>query len=94
MRLVTLSRFSSLKLPECSFQPQPYSGLPYEQILKDRSTYMPNFYFHYYKKPLLITEGHLQYLFDHQGNRYIDLISGISTVALGHSHPAITKVVS
>jgi alanine-glyoxylate transaminase/(R)-3-amino-2-methylpropionate-pyruvate transaminase len=62
--------------------------------VKDRATYMPNFYFHYYKKPLLITEGHYQYLYDHEGKRYIDLISGISTVALGHSHPAITKVVN
>jgi acetylornithine/succinyldiaminopimelate/putrescine aminotransferase len=36
----------------------------------------------------------LQYLYDHEGKRYIDLISGISTVSLGHAHPAITKVVT
>lgn len=87
-------QFSQAKLPETSHKPQPYNGTPYEQIVKDRSKYMPNFYFHYYKQPLLITEGHLQYLWDHKGNRYLDLISGISTVALGHSHPAITKVVT
>lgn len=94
LRYLSLSRFASLKMPECGHRPLPYSGLPYEQIARDRATFMPNFYFHYYKKPLLITEGHLQYLFDHEGKRYIDLISGISTVALGHSHPAITKVVA
>lgn len=55
---------------------------------------MPSFYFHYYKQPLLISEGHYQYLYDHKGERYIDLIAGISTVGIGHSHPAITKAVS
>lgn len=85
--------FGTLKFPEVSHKPQPYRGPAYDQIVKDRSTYMPNFYFHYYKKPLLISEGYYQYLYDHEGNRYIDLISGISTVGLGHSHPVITKVV-
>lgn len=85
--------FGTLKFPEVSHKPQPYRGPAYDQIAKDRSTYMPNFYFHYYKKPLLISEGYYQYLYDHEGNRYIDLISGISTVGLGHSHPVITKVV-
>jgi alanine-glyoxylate transaminase/(R)-3-amino-2-methylpropionate-pyruvate transaminase len=33
-------------------------------------------------------------LFDHKGNRYLDLIAGISTVSIGHSHPAITKVIA
>jgi len=54
---------------------------------------MPNLYFHYYKEPLLIHEGHSQYLWDHKGKRYVDLISGISTVSVGHSHPRISKVV-
>jgi alanine-glyoxylate transaminase / (R)-3-amino-2-methylpropionate-pyruvate transaminase len=89
-----MRNFSTFKLPEISHKPTPYTGLPYDQIFKDRQTYMPNFYFHYYKKPLLITEGYYQYLYDHEGNRYVDLISGISTVGLGHSHPAITKVVT
>lgn len=54
---------------------------------------MPSFYTHYYKEPLYIVEGKYQYLFDYKGNRYLDLIAGISTVCLGHCHPAITKVI-
>ena len=50
-------------------------------------------YTHYYKKPLLISEGRGQYLWDHEGRRYLDLISGISTVSVGHCHPRITKVI-
>ena len=80
--------------PSVNYTPATYSGIPFDQVIKDRSQYLPKFFFHYYKKPLLITEGHLQYLFDHEGRRYIDLISGISTISVGHSHPAITKVVS
>lgn len=85
--------FGSAKFPETNHTAKAYKGTPYDQVLKDRKTYMPNLYFHYYKEPLLFHEGHYQYLWDHTGKRYIDLISGISTVAVGHSHPRITKVV-
>jgi len=36
----------------------------------------------------------MQYLYDHKGNRYIDLIGGIATISVGHSNPYITKVAS
>lgn len=32
-------------------------------------------------------QGHMQWLFDHTGRRYLDLFSGIVTVSVGHSHP-------
>lgn len=35
----------------------------------------------------------MQYLYDHQGKRYQDWISGISTVSVGHSHPEVTKAI-
>lgn len=35
----------------------------------------------------------MQYLYDHNGNRYIDLESNDGQVNLGHSHPAIKKVI-
>ena len=34
----------------------------------------------------------MQYLYDYQGKRYIDLIGGIATVSVGHSHPDVTRV--
>ncbi len=54
----------------------------------------PGIYFHYYKEPLFIVEGKSQYLFDHQGKRYLDLIAGVSTVSIGHAHPAIRKIIT
>jgi 4-aminobutyrate aminotransferase-like enzyme len=45
--------------------------------------------------PLLLdiesAEGH--YMFDFEGNRYFDLISGISVSSLGHRHPQILEAI-
>lgn len=43
-----------------------------------------------YKEPLLIVEGHMQYLFDHTGRKYLDLFAGVATSGMGHCHPRIT----
>ena len=42
-------------LPPVNHTPTPYKGPSYETVVKDRKTYMPNFYFHYYKDPLFVT---------------------------------------
>jgi alanine-glyoxylate transaminase/(R)-3-amino-2-methylpropionate-pyruvate transaminase len=41
----------------------------------------------YYKKPLMITHGKQQYLYDYEGRRYLDMFAGIVTVSVGHCHP-------
>lgn len=46
---------AKLQFPSVNHVPKPYNGKPYDQIMSDRAKYMPNFYFYYYKKPLLIT---------------------------------------
>lgn len=40
-----------------------------------------------YKKPILVHQGHMQWLFDHSGKRYLDMFGGIVTVSVGHCHP-------
>ncbi|XP_020851286.1 alanine--glyoxylate aminotransferase 2, mitochondrial isoform X2 [Phascolarctos cinereus] len=44
----------------------------------------------YFQKPLLLHQGYMQWLFDHEGRRYLDLFSGILTVGVGHCHPKVT----
>lgn len=61
--------------------------------MADKTKYVAKLYVPYYKKPVMIVEGHGQYLWDHTGKRYLDLTAGISTVNVGHSHPRITKIV-
>lgn len=41
----------------------------------------------YFPRPLLLHQGRMQWLFDHEGTRYLDFFSGIVTVSVGHCHP-------
>jgi alanine-glyoxylate transaminase/(R)-3-amino-2-methylpropionate-pyruvate transaminase len=41
----------------------------------------------------MIVEGSMQYLFDHTGRRYLDVIGGIVTVSVGHCHPYVVQKV-
>src|SRR6266545_5052208 len=47
----------------------------------------------YARYPIVITRGKGCYVYDLQGKRYLDLISGIGVNALGHAHPRIVKVI-
>ncbi|KAG6465529.1 hypothetical protein O3G_MSEX015211 [Manduca sexta] len=42
-----------------------------------------------YKRPVLLHQGHMQWLFDNEGKRYLDLFGGIVTVSVGHCHPKV-----
>lgn len=84
----------AVSMPACDYKPAPYNGIPFEKVVADRKSYVPTFNFHYYQEPLLMVEGKMQYLFDHKGNRYQDWISGISTVSIGHSHPALVAAIT
>ena len=47
----------------------------------------------YSRHPLVIHRGKGCMLFDVNGKRYLDLISGIGVNALGHAHPRIVKLI-
>jgi alanine-glyoxylate transaminase/(R)-3-amino-2-methylpropionate-pyruvate transaminase len=47
--------------------------------------------FLYYKKPLMIVEGKMQYVWDDSGKRYLDALGGIVTVSVGHCHPYVVE---
>jgi acetylornithine/N-succinyldiaminopimelate aminotransferase len=44
--------------------------------------------------PLALARGAGSYVWDADGNRYLDLIAGIAVSALGHAHPAIVEAVT
>jgi acetylornithine/N-succinyldiaminopimelate aminotransferase len=46
----------------------------------------------YDRQKVLFTHGSGVYLWDSEGKRYLDFLSGIGVNALGHAHPAITRV--
>lgn len=47
----------------------------------------------YTRYPLTLARGKGCYLFDTEGRRYLDFITGIGVNALGYSHPRMTRVV-
>ena len=47
----------------------------------------------YDRHPVLLTHGKGAYMYDEDGEQYLDFLSGIGVMALGYSHPAITKVI-
>ena len=48
----------------------------------------------YDRSPVFFTGGEGVHLIDEQGNRYLDLLSGIGVNALGYGHPAIVETIA
>ena len=47
----------------------------------------------YERNPILFVRGEGVHLIDENGDRYLDLLSGIGVNALGHAHPRMVKVI-
>jgi acetylornithine/N-succinyldiaminopimelate aminotransferase len=47
----------------------------------------------YDRHPVLFTRGRGVYLWDENGKRYLDFLSGIGVNSLGHAHPAVLKTI-
>jgi alanine-glyoxylate transaminase/(R)-3-amino-2-methylpropionate-pyruvate transaminase len=80
-------------LPPCDHRPRPYTGPSRDEVLALRREYLNPAIFTYFKTPLMIVEGHMQYLYDETGRRYLDGFGGIVTVSVGHCHPRIIAAV-
>ncbi len=48
----------------------------------------------YDRVPVVFARGRGVYLFDSEGRRYLDFLSGIGVNALGHGHPAIRRAIA
>ena len=78
-------------LPAFDHQPMPYNGPSKADVLKLRQAHLSPAILHYYKDPVMIVEGKMQYLFDETGRRYVDAFAGIVTVSVGHCHPKVIE---
>jgi acetylornithine/N-succinyldiaminopimelate aminotransferase len=47
----------------------------------------------YSRYPVVLARGKGVFLFDTEGKRYLDFVSGLGVNALGHSHPRIVKTI-
>ncbi|WP_407549027.1 aspartate aminotransferase family protein [Streptomyces sp. Pv4-95] len=55
---------------------------------------LPSWLSLYYERPLEITHGEGRYVWDAEGNRYLDFFGGILTTMTAHALPEVTKAVS
>src|SRR5215472_2732730 len=69
----------------------PPSVVPSAQTVMDleRDYLLQN----YARYPLVLSRGKGCYLYDLEGKRYLDFLSGIGVNAMGHAHPRIVKVI-
>jgi acetylornithine/N-succinyldiaminopimelate aminotransferase len=73
-----------------SLPTEPEVSSQFEEIASlERSFLVQN----YARYPLALHRGKGCYVYDLEGNRYLDLISGIGVNSLGYAHPRITKVI-
>jgi len=78
-------------LPPTDYAPRPYSGPAADQVLALRKQFLNPGIFLYYKKPLMLVEGKMQYVWDETGKRYLDGLGGIVTISVGHCHPHVVE---
>ncbi|OVA17238.1 Aminotransferase class-III [Macleaya cordata] len=81
------------KMPHFDYSPPPYTGPSAAEIMHKRKQYLSPSLFCFYKKPLHVVDGKMQYLFDENGRRYLDAFGGIATVCCGHCHPDVVEAI-
>lgn len=54
---------------------------------------LPSFLSPYYAEPISIDRGEGSYVWDLEGNRYLDFFGGVLTTMIGHDHPEVTAAV-
>ncbi|KAK5878837.1 hypothetical protein CesoFtcFv8_024212 [Champsocephalus esox] len=79
------------EMPSCDFKPGEYKGMSKERIMEIRrkNCNPMTMKITYYKKPVFLHQGYMQWLWDFDGNRYLDLFAGVATVSVGHCHPKV-----
>ena len=84
----------AIPLPSTSHTPAKYAGPSLEAVLAQRKQFLNPGLFLYYKQPIMIVEGKMQWVWDSTGKRYLDGLGGIVTVSVGHCHPHVLKAMN
>jgi len=64
-----------------------------DEILQKKRDYLIPCVYHFYKQPMQLVRGEMQYLYDQTGKQYLDCFAGVSVVNCGHCNPEITKAI-
>lgn len=63
-----------------------------ETILEKQEKYMWGTW-NYYKRPISIARGEGLYVWDTDGNKYLDMFGGMLTLSTGHCHPKVVEAI-
>jgi 4-aminobutyrate aminotransferase-like enzyme len=63
------------------------------EIILANQKYLFPAVFHYYAEPLVITRAKDQFVWDADGNQYLDFFGGILTVSVGHCNEKVNRAV-
>jgi len=85
------ARKNAPALPPTNHKPKAYTGPSADEVLAWRKQFVNPGVFLYYKKPLMLIEGRMQYIWDDTGKRYLDGLGGIVTISVGHCHPHVVE---
>jgi acetylornithine/N-succinyldiaminopimelate aminotransferase len=61
-----------------------------EQYIKEENKYLMHTYS---RLPVCFVRGRGTRLWDVEGKEYLDLVSGLGVISIGHSHPAIVETI-
>src|SRR3954469_6243876 len=64
-----------------------------EEILRKHKQYLFPSISTYFSEPLVTDHATMQYLWDTEGNKYLDFFGGIVTISVGHTNPRVTSKV-
>ena len=79
-----------MKHPDEVNAPSVRTGATDEELLASRKNhFLPLALYH--DKPLHLKKGQGVYVWDADGNRYLDCIGGIICISAGHNHPKIKQ---
>jgi 4-aminobutyrate aminotransferase-like enzyme len=62
-----------------------------QEVARKHKEYLWPAVANYYREPLVVDRGAMQYLWDLEGNKYLDFFGGIVTIGVGHCHPKVTS---
>lgn len=62
-----------------------------QEILLAQSEHLFPAVFHYFEQPLIISHAKNQYVWDIDGNQYLDFFGGIVTVSVGHCNEEVNR---
>jgi 4-aminobutyrate aminotransferase-like enzyme len=64
-----------------------------QEIILANQQYLFPSVFHYYREPLVVARAKDQFVWDADGNQYLDFFGGIVTISVGHCNEAVNRKV-